>query len=96
MYPAVNIATLSAVNYARQSILATIYSLFTTLAASDVHPSHHLFLNLHKKVTWYDILMAVFYIILRNNAVILDPLFGKEIYSIGFLQKGISDVLFIL
>ena len=40
--------------------------------------------------------MAVFYIILGNDAVIFDPLFRKEINRICFLQKGITDVFFIL
>lgn len=40
--------------------------------------------------------MAVFYIILRNNALVLHPLFIEKINGIGFLQKGVSDVFFIL
>src|SRR5699024_4644038 len=40
--------------------------------------------------------MAVFYIILWNNPLVLYPLFIEEINSIGFLQKGVTDVLFIL
>lgn len=39
--------------------------------------------------------MAVFHIVLGNNAVILDPFLRKKIYSIGFLQKGIPNVLLI-
>jgi hypothetical protein len=39
--------------------------------------------------------VAVFYIILRHKAVVLDPLFGEEVYGVGFLQKGITDVFFI-
>ena len=40
--------------------------------------------------------MAVFHIILWDNTLVLYPLFIEKINGIGFLQKGISDVLFIL
>jgi hypothetical protein len=39
--------------------------------------------------------MAIFYIILRNDAVVLDPLFCEEVNGVGFLQKRITDVLFV-
>ena len=40
--------------------------------------------------------MAVFHIILWDNPLVLYPFFIKKINSIGLLQKGVSDVLFIL
>ena len=40
--------------------------------------------------------MAVFHIILGDNPLVLHLLFIEKIKGIGFLQKGISDVLFIL
>src|SRR5699024_9959502 len=39
--------------------------------------------------------MATFHINLRNLSMIFHLLFGKEIGSIGFLQQGISHMLFI-
>ena len=40
--------------------------------------------------------MAVFHIILWDNPLVLHPLFIEKVNSIGLLQKGVSDVLFIL
>ena len=40
--------------------------------------------------------MAVFHIILWDNPLVLCPLFIKKINDISFLQKGVSNVLFIL
>ena len=62
----------------------------------EVHPPDHFLLYLHIKVTGNDGLMAVFHIILRDNPLVLHPLFIEEINGIGLLQQGISDIFFIL
>ena len=69
---------------------------FPACSAVEVRQPEHLLLHLHMKVTRNNGLMAVFHIILWNNAFILHPFFIKEINGIGFLRKGVSDVLFIL
>nr|WP_158674997.1 hypothetical protein [Pelolinea submarina] len=40
--------------------------------------------------------MAISDVILWHKAVVFDALFGEEVYGVGFLQKSVSDVLFIL
>ena len=44
-----------------------------------------LLLHLHEYFTRNNGFVAVFYIILRNDTVVLDPLFCKEVNRIGFL-----------
>lgn len=94
--PAVDLTAHRTVNDARQFVLATVYPLFPLRSAMEVCPSHHLLLHLHIKVAWNNRLMAAFHIVLWDNAVVLDSLFREEIHCIGFLQKGITDVLLVL
>ena len=61
----------------------------------DNSASYQFFLHLHENFTWDDGFMAVFHIVLRNNAIVLDPLFGEEVHSVGFLQQCITDILLI-
>ena len=39
--------------------------------------------------------MAVFHVTLWHKAVVLNSLFGEEVYGVGFLQKGVADVFFV-
>ena len=94
--PSVNLATLGAVNNAGYGILAAVNPLFPVSSAMKIRPPDHFLLHLHIKVTGNDGLMAVFHIILWDNPLVLHPLFIEKVNSIGLLQKGVSDVLFIL
>ena len=58
--------------------------------------SDHFFLYLHMKVAGNNDFMTVFNIILRNQSVVWNTLLLQEIHHIGLLQKGISDILFVL
>ena len=62
-------------------------------AGVDNSAADKFFLHLHKNFTRDDGFMAVLYIVLRNNTVVLNPLFCKKINRVGFLQERISDVL---
>ena len=64
-------------------------------AGVDNSAADKFFLHLHKNFTRDDGFMAVLYIVLRNNTVVLNPLFCKKINRVGFLQERISDVLFV-
>ena len=35
------------------------------------------------------------YVILRNGAIVLDPLLCQEVCGIGFLEQGVADVFFV-
>ena len=39
--------------------------------------------------------MIVFHIVLRNMPIVLDFLFGKEIFGVDLLKKGVAFVLFV-
>ena len=53
------------------------------------------FLHLHENLFAYNGGVAVLYVILRHNTVILYTFLVKKIYGIGFLQKCITHILFI-
>jgi hypothetical protein len=64
-------------------------------AGVDDATARQFLLHLHKNFTRNDGFVAVFHVILRHKAVVLDTLFGEEVYGVGFLQKGVADVFFI-
>ena len=61
----------------------------------DDAAADELLLHLHEEFTRDDGFMAVLYIILRNNAVVLYSFLGEKVSSIGLLQEGIADIFFI-
>jgi len=59
-------------------------------AASD-----EFFLNLHENVTGDNGFMAVFHIVLRHDAIVLDPLLREKVNCVGFLQQSVADIFLI-
>ena len=39
--------------------------------------------------------MVIFYIVLRNETVVLDSGFVQKVCGVGFLEQGIADVLLV-
>ena len=64
-------------------------------AGMDDAALDELFLHLHEYFTRDNGFVAIFYIILRYNAVVLYSSLCEEVRGIGFLQQGISNILFI-
>lgn len=52
-------------------------------------------LHLHEELFRNDRFVVAFNIVLRNGAVILDPLFCQEVCGIGFLKQRIAHVLLV-
>ena len=88
-------SALSAYDHIRKAVVTAEATLFAVLAEMNTATTNQFLLHLHEDFSRDNRLMAVLYIVLRNDTVVLDPLFCKKIIRIGFLQERISDVLFI-
>ena len=95
MHPAKNLAAFAADDYLSKHVVAAESSGLSVRACVHNTAADKLFLHLHENFTRDDGFMAVFYIVLRNDAVVLNTLLCKKIDCVGFLQKSVSSVLFI-
>ena len=85
MHPAKNLAAVAADNYLSKAVIAAEGSGLSVRTGVDNASADKLLLHLHEYFTRNNGFVAVFYIILRNDTVVLDPLFCKEVNRIGFL-----------
>lgn len=89
------LATLAAEYDLCKTMLAGVAAALAILGGVHSAPSGQLLLHQKEDVLWDDRLVVAFHIVLRHGAVILDPFFRQEVGGIGFLEQGITDVLFI-
>ena len=68
---------------------------FPSVCSYAGDPAQQFFLNLEKKVFRDNGLMVTLHIILRHDAVVLDSGLVEKVSGIGFLEQGVTDVLFI-
>ena len=85
MYPAKNLTAFAADNYLSKDVVAAEGSGLSVRAGVDDTAADKLLLHLHENFTRDDGFMAIFYIILRNDTVVLDPLFCEEVNRVCFL-----------
>ena len=52
-------------------------------------------LHLHEEFLWNDCFMVVLDVVLRNGAVVFDPLLCEKVSGISLLQKRITYVLLV-
>ena len=82
-------------NHVRETVNATEGPVLAVRAGMDDAALDELFLHLHEYFTRDNGFVAIFYIILRYDAVVLYSSLCEEVRSIGFLQQGISTLLFV-
>ena len=82
-------------NHVRETVNATEGPVLAVRAGMDDAALDELFLHLHEYFTRDNGFVAIFYIILRYDAVVLYSSLCEEVRGIGFLQQGISNILFI-
>ena len=75
--------------------MAAAESAFSAVCGDIGDPAHQFILNLEKKVLRNNGLMVTLHIILRHDAVVLDSGLVEKVSGIGFLEQGVTDVLFI-
>lgn len=95
MDSAEHLTAVAADNHLSEAVVDAKTALLAVFTEMDTATSYQFFLNLHKNFTRDNGFVAIFHIVLRDKAVVLDPLFREEVNGVSFLQKGIADVLLI-
>lgn len=91
----IKFTAVSAVNHLCKAVIAR-EAAFLACRADVYYPSADKFcLHLHEELLWNDRFMVAFDVVLRNGAVVLDPLFRQEICGIGLLKQGVTHVLLV-
>lgn len=90
-----DVITVGTVHDARKSVSAAVNPALLIRSALHVCPTVHFFTHLHELLTGNNGGMTVLDIVLRNDAVIRNTFFIKEIHRIGLLQECITDVFLV-
>lgn len=78
-----------------KAVVAAIGALFTIGACLDHSPAYQLFLYPQENVLRNNCFMVAFYIVLWNDAIVLDFGLVQEVCGISFLEQGIADVFLV-
>mgnify|MGYP003622380669 CR=1 FL=1 len=95
MHPAKNLTAFAADDYLSKDVVAAESSGLSVWACVYNTAADKLFLHLHENFTRDNGLMVIFYIVLRNNAVVLNAFLCKKVNGISFLQKSIPNIFFV-
>ena len=95
MNSSIKLAELAADHELCKAVLAGVAAPFAVAAGIHLASSGHLLLHQQEDILGDDSFMVVLHVILRNGAVVLDPLLGQKVRSVGFLQQGITDVFLV-
>ena len=88
-------ATFAANDNLSKAVVATVGALFAIGTCLDRSSSYQLFLHLQENVLRNNCFVVAFYIVLWNNAIILDSGLIQEVGGVSFLKKGITDVFLV-
>ena len=88
-------ATFAANNNLRKAVVAAVTSFLAISTGLDHSPAYQFFLYSEKDVLWNNRFMVAFYIVLRNDAIVLNSGFVQEVCSVSFLEQGIADVFLV-
>ena len=91
----IKLTAVSAENHLCKTVIAGEAAFFACRADMDYPTADKLCLHLHEELLWNDCFVVALDVVLRNGAVVLDPLFRQEVCGIGLLKQGVSHVLFI-
>ena len=90
MNPAEHFTAVAADDYLCKTVVAAEGSGFSVRAGMDNAASDKFLLHLHEYFMRNNSFVAVFYIILWNDTVVLNPLFCEKVYGICFLRNNIG------
>ena len=76
-------------------MLAGVSSALSVIAQVHRTSPGKLLLHQQEDVLWDDRFVIALYVVLRNGAIVLDPLLRQEVCGIGFLEQGVADVFFV-
>ena len=87
MHPAKNLTAFAADDYLSKHVVAAKGSGLSVWAGMDNAASDKFLLHLHEYFMRNNSFVAVFYIILWNNTVVLNPLFCEKVYGWYYVKK---------
>ena len=91
----VKLAAVSAENHLCKTVIAGEAAFLAGRADVDYPAADKLCLHLHEELLWNDRFVVALNVVLRNGAVVLDPLLCQEVRGIGLLQECVSHVLLV-
>ena len=91
----VKFAAISAENHLRKTVIAGEAAFFACRADVDYTATDKLCLHLHEELLWNDRFVVALNVVLRNGAVVLDPLFRQEVCGIGLLKQCVAHVFLV-
>ena len=95
MHTPVKLTAVSAENHLCKAVIAGEAALLACWADMNYPAADKLCLYLHEELLWNDRFVIAFDVVLRNGAVVLDPLLCQEVCGIGLLQERVTHVLLI-
>lgn len=91
----VKFAAVSAENHLCKTVIAGEAAFLTCRADVNYPATDKLRLHLHEELFRNDRLVVALYVVLRNGAVVLDPLLCQEVCGVGLLQECVTHVFLI-
>lgn len=91
----VKLATVSTENHLCKTVIVGEIAFLACRADMDYQATDKLRLHLHEELLWNDRFVIAIDVVLRNGAVVLDPLFCQEVRGIGLLKQGVSHIFLI-
>ena len=91
----VKLAAVSAENHLCKTVIAGETALLACRADVDYPATDKLRLHLHEELLRNDHFMVALDVVLRNGAVVLDPLFCQEVRGYSFLEQGVAHVFLV-
>lgn len=84
-------ATFAANDNLSKAVVAAVGALFAIGTGFDHSPAYQLFLHLQENVLRNNCFMVAFYIVLRNDAIVLHSGLIQEVCGIGFLKESMQE-----
>ena len=91
----VKLTTVSAENHLCKTVIAGEAAFLACRADVDYPATHKLCLHLHEELFWNDCFVVALDVVLRNGAVVFDPLLRQEVCGICLLKQCVTHVLLV-
>ena len=91
----VKLVAVSAENHLCKAVIVGEAAFLAGRADMNYQTADKLCLHLHEELFRNDRLVIALHIVLRDGAVVLDPLLCQKVCGIGFLKQGVAHVLLV-
>lgn len=79
----------------RETVVAAVASFLSVGTGLNHSSTYQFFLRSHVNLSWDNCFVVAFYIILRNDASILNSGLAKKVGGVSLLEEGITDVFLV-